>query len=75
MDVNAYPCWDLKLSHVDERGPWVSTSQCWNAGPLLGHWVALWYFTNGLGKGVVPSRNKPLPEPMLIKSYNAIWRH
>ena len=29
----------------------------------------------GSGKGLVPSGNKPLPEPVLTKIGNAIWRH
>ena len=29
----------------------------------------------GLDNGLVPSGNKPLPQPMLIQNYVAIWRH
>ena len=29
----------------------------------------------GSGNGLVPSGNKPLPEPVLTKISNAIWRH
>ena len=29
----------------------------------------------GSGNGLVPSGNKPLPEPMLTKVYVAIWHH
>ena len=29
----------------------------------------------GSGDGMVPSGNKPLPEPLLTKFSNAIWRH
>ena len=29
----------------------------------------------GSSNGVVPSCNKPLPEPVLTKIYLAIWRH
>ena len=29
----------------------------------------------GSGDGLVPSGNKPLPEPMLTQTYVAIWRH
>ena len=28
----------------------------------------------GLGNGLVPLGNKPLPEPMLTQIYVAIWR-
>ena len=27
------------------------------------------------GQGLVPSGNKPLPEPMLTQIYIAMWRH
>ena len=30
---------------------------------------------NGSGNGLVPSGNKPLPEPMLTQFSGAIWRH
>ena len=30
---------------------------------------------NGLGNDLVASDNKPLPEPMLTKIHEAIWRH
>ena len=36
------------------------------------HW---WYVNSGSGNGLVPSDNKPLPEPMLRQIYVAIWRH
>ena len=29
----------------------------------------------GSGNGLVPSGNKPLPEPMLTEIYIAIWHH
>ena len=29
----------------------------------------------GSGNSLVPSGNKPLPEPMLIQTIVAIWRH
>ena len=29
----------------------------------------------GSGNGLVPSGNKPLPEPMLTQIFIAIWRH
>ena len=29
----------------------------------------------GSGNGLVPSGNKPLPEPMLTQIYVAKWRH
>ena len=29
----------------------------------------------GLGNGLVPSGNKPLPEPMFTQVYVAIWCH
>ena len=40
----------------------------WHRTPLtiIHHW---------LGNGLVPSSNKPLPEPMLTQLYVAIWDH
>ena len=33
-----------------------------------------WWLVNiGSGNGLVPSGNKPLPEPMLTKYNDAIW--
>ena len=29
----------------------------------------------GSGIGLVPSGNKPLPDPMLTKFYHTIWHH
>ena len=35
-----------------------------------------WWLVNIIsGNGLVPSGNKPLPEPMLTQIYVAIWRH
>ena len=34
-----------------------------------------WQVNIGLGNGLVPSGNKPLPEPMLTQFPVAIWRH
>ena len=34
-----------------------------------------WQVNIGSGNGLVPSVNKPLPEPMLTQAYVAIWRH
>ena len=36
------------------------------------HW---WSVNIGSGNGLVPSHNKPLPEPMLTQISVAIWRH
>ena len=36
------------------------------------HW---WSVNLGSGNGLVPSGNKPLPEPMLTKFYDIIWHH
>ena len=33
----------------------------------------LWFVNVGLGNGLVPSGYKPLPDPMLTKSYITIW--
>ena len=34
-----------------------------------------WEVNIGSGSGLVPSGNKPLPEPVLTKIPNAIWRN
>ena len=34
-----------------------------------------WWVNIGSGNGLVPSANKPLPEPMLTRISVAIWRH
>ena len=34
-----------------------------------------WLVCIGSGNGLVPTGNKPLPEPMLTQNYVAIWRH
>ena len=36
------------------------------------HW---WKVNIDSGNGLVPSGNKPLPEPMLTKIYDGIWHH
>ena len=38
-------------------------------------WLHWWSFNIGSGNGLVPSGNKPLPEPMLTQISDAIWRH
>ena len=30
---------------------------------------------NGTGDGLVPSGNKPLPDPKFTKFYDALWYH
>ena len=37
--------------------------------------IVLWKVNTGEGNGLVPSGNRPLPEPMLNQIYVAIWRH
>ena len=34
-----------------------------------------WKVNIGSGNGLVPSGNKPLPEPILTQIFVAIWRH
>ena len=48
---------------------------CWIVRKLNAtrpHW---WLVSIGSGNGLVPSGNKPLPEPILDKIYVTIWRH
>ena len=47
----------------------------WNY-PLINVTGLYWWWVNiGSGNGLVPSGNKPLPEPMLTQISVAIWRH
>ena len=39
------------------------------------HWTSLIKVSVGSGNGLVPSGNKPLPEPMLTQIYVTIWHH
>ena len=39
------------------------------------HWTSLMVVNIDLGNGLVPSGNKPLPEPMLTQIFVAIWHH
>ena len=34
-----------------------------------------WYVNIGLGDGLVPLGNKPLPKPVLTKISDTIWHH
>ena len=38
-------------------------------------WTDDWSVNIGSGHGLVPSGNKPSPEPMLTEFYEAIWHH
>ena len=56
-------------------------SDCWLKN-LLWNWLNMnvtglnwWSVNSGLGNGLVPSGNKPLPEPMLTQISVAIWCH
>ena len=47
----------------------------WNC-PLINVTGAYWWWVKiGSGDGLVPSGNKPFPEPMLTQISGAIWRH
>ena len=50
-------------------GPWEICSQVNTTTP---HWSLA---NIGPGNGLVPSGNKPSPEPMLTYTPVAIWRH
>ena len=43
---------------------------CYQVNAKTPHWSPV---NIGSGNGLVPSGNKPLPEPMLTKIYVAIW--
>ena len=47
----------------------------WNCFQVNATEPTWWQVNIGLGNGLFPSSNKPLPEPMLIQIYNAIWHH
>ena len=38
-------------------------------------WLYWWSVNIGSGNGLVPSGNKPLPEPILTQISDTIWRH
>ena len=48
------------------------SKQCPTIKASESHW---WLVNIGSGNGLVPSGNKPLPEPMLTPIYVAIWHH
>ena len=50
----------------------ISCENCTNMNVTGLHW---WSFNIGSGNGLVPSGNKPLPEPMLTQTSVAIWSH
>ena len=47
----------------------------WNSPQVVVTRLYWWLVNIGSGNGLVPSGNKPLPEPMLSKITVAIWRH
>ena len=47
----------------------------WNCPQVNATGLHWWYVNIGSGNGLVPSGNKPLPEPMLIQIFVAILRH
>ena len=51
---------------------WYLLSNCPNMNAIGLHW---WSVSIGSGNGLVPSGNKPLPEPMLTQIFVTIWRH
>ena len=56
--------WRIVVSSIS-CGLWLPSAEC--------HKTSL--MNIGSGNGLVPSGNKPLPEPMLTNIYFAIWRH
>ena len=47
----------------------------WNCPQVIFRGPQWWWISIGLGNGLAPSGNKPLPEPMLTQIYVAIWHH
>ena len=55
---------------IDDRGICCEIAQIWMSLDFTDDQVNI-----GSGNGLVPSGNKPLPEPMLTQISVAIWRH
>ena len=53
---------------------WILVTDGWGSDMNVTglHW---WSVNIGSGDGLVPSGNKPLPEPMLTQIYVAKWHH
>ena len=72
--------WDILMKseiwnfQTDFNNCWLR-NLLWNC-PSMNVTGLNWCSVNiGSGNGLVPSGNKPLPEPMLTQTYAAIWRH
>ena len=71
--VGAAPTGDAPTTHFISRIDILSIFfERWTAQLTRPHW---WLLNIGSGKGLVPSGNKPLPEPMLTKFYDTRWQH
>ena len=66
--------WNLGNFQAD-FSDWCLRYLLWNEYPqvnaIKSHW---WLVSIGLGNGLLPDATNPLPEPMLTKFYDAIWR-
>ena len=54
---------------------WWKRYLLWNCPQMNVNGPYWWWVNIGSGHGLVPSGNKPLPEPMLTQIYVAIWCH
>ena len=54
---------------------WWLSNLLWNCPNMNVIGLDWWSVNIGSGNGLVPSGNKPLPEPMLTQTSVAIWHH
>ena len=72
--------WEISISFQEGNlqvtfSEWWLRYLWWNC-PQMNVTRPYWWWVNiGSGNGLVPSGNKPLPEPMLTQIYVAKWRH
>ena len=66
-------CWlNYFQTHIKDRYLELFLWNCPQTNDTTPH---LWLVNIGSGNGLVPSGNKPLPEPMLTQIYAGIWNH
>ena len=56
-------------------GPRYGDSWLYTARPSVMAQVTPMLINIGSGGGLVPSGNRPLPEPMVTQTYATLWRH
>ena len=72
------------LEDLDKKNRWAISSQLYWLMPEVSLWNCSqmnvtgphsWLVNIGSGNDLLPSGNKPLPEPVLTEIYIAIWHH